>query len=82
MSQPHLGAAVEVGANIVEPGFVRRFSPLAIIRFSELGQSRSARSMQFAEAIAAAGFEADHADNINLTIWDKFLFLVGTSALN
>ena len=77
-----MGAVAEVGANIVEPGFVRRFSPLAIIRFGELDQSRSARSMQFAEAIAAAGFEADHADNINLTIWDKFLFLVGGSALN
>ena len=77
-----MGAVAEVGANIVEPGFVRRFSPLAIIRFGELDQSRSARSMQFAEAIAAAGFEADHADNINLTIWDKFLFLVGASALN
>ena len=34
-----MGAGAEVGANIVEPGFVRRFSPLAIIRFGELDQS-------------------------------------------
>ena len=26
--------------------------------------------------------EADHADDINETIWDKFLFLVGASAVN
>ena len=56
-----MGAVAEVGANVVEPGFVRRFSPLAIIRFGELDQSRSARSMQFAAAIAAAGFEADQS---------------------
>ena len=77
-----MGAVAEVGANIIEAGFVRRSSPLAIIRFGELDQSRSARSIQFSKAIAAAGFEADHAEDINLTIWDKFLFIVGASALN
>ena len=77
-----MGAVAEVGANIVEPGFVRRFSPVAIIRFGELDQTKSPRSIRFREAISAAGFDADHADNINTTIWDKFLFLVGASALN
>ncbi len=77
-----MGAVSEIGANIIEPGFVRRFTAFAIIRFGELDQSRSARSIQFSEAITAAELEADHVDSINLTIWDKFLWLVGASALN
>ena len=81
-SQHIMGATSEIGANIIEPGFVRRFTPFAIIRFGEFGQLRSARSIQFSEAITAAGLGAEHVDSISLTIWDKFLWLVGASALN
>ena len=81
-SEHVMGATSEIGANIIEPGFVRRFTPFAIIRFGEFDQIRSARSIQFSEAITAAKFEADYVDSINLTIWDKFLWLVGASALN
>ena len=81
-SQHIMGATSEIGANIIEPGFVRRFTPFAIIRFGEFDQLRSARSIQFSEAITAAGLGAEHVDSISLTIWDKFLWLVGASALN
>ena len=81
-SQHVMGATSEIGANIIEPGFVRRFTPFAIIRFGEFDQIRSARSIQFSEAITAAGLGAEHVDSISLTIWDKFLWLVGASALN
>ena len=81
-SQHVMGATSEIGANIIEPGFVRRFTPFAIIRFGEFDQLRSTRSIQFSEAITAAGLGAEHVDNISLTIWDKFLWLVGASALN
>ena len=81
-SQHVMGATSEIGANIIEPGFVRRFTPFAIIRFGEFDQLRSTRSIQFSEAITAAGLSAEHVDSISLTIWDKFLWLVGASALN
>ena len=81
-SQHVMGATSEIGANIIEPGFVRRFTPFAIIRFGEFDQIRSARSIQFSEAITAAGLGAEHVDSISLTIWEKFLWLVGASALN
>ena len=81
-SQHVMGATSEIGANIIEPGFVRRFTPFAIIRFGEFDQRRSARSIRLSEAITAAGLGAEHVDNISLTIWDKFLWLVGASALN
>jgi len=77
-----MGAVTEVGANIVKPGAVRRYSPTASLRFGELDQSPSLRANRFKDAVAAIGFEADHAENINVTIWDKFLFLVATSAVN
>ena len=81
-SQHVMGATSEIGANIIEPGFVRRFTPFAIIRFGEFDQIRSARSIQFSDSITAAGLGAEHVDSISLTIWDKFLWLVGASALN
>ena len=81
-SQHVMGATSEIGANIIEPGLVRRFTPFAAIRFGEFDQHRSKRSIQFSEAITAAGLSAEHVDSISLTIWDKFLWLVGASALN
>ena len=81
-SQHVMGATSEIGANIIEPGLVRRFTPFAAIRFGEFDQHRSKRSIQFSEAITAAGLGAEHVDSISLTIWDKFLWLVGASALN
>lgn len=81
-SEHVMGGVAEIGANIIEPGLVRRYSPVAIIRFGELDRHQSPRSITFGNAISDAGFEADHADDINMTIWDKFLFLVGASALN
>jgi len=81
-SQHVMGATSEIGANIIEPGFVRRFTPFAIIRFGEFDQLRSPRSIQFSEAITTAGLGAEHVDSISLIIWDKFLWLVGASALN
>ena len=77
-----MGATSEIGANIIEPGFVRRFTPFATIRFGEFDQMRSARSIQISKAITAAGLAAEHVDNISLTIWDKFLWLVAASAMN
>ena len=81
-SQHVMGATSEIGANIIELGLVRRFTPFAAIRFGEFDQHRSKRSIQFSEAITAAGLSAEHVDSISLTIWDKFLWLVGASALN
>ena len=81
-SEHVMGATSEIGANIIEPGFVRRFTSFATIRFGEFDQIRSVRSIQFYEAITAAGLGAEHVENISLTIWDKFLWLVGASALN
>ena len=77
-----MGATSEIGANIIEPGFVRRFTPFATIRLGEFDQVRSVRSSQISKAITAAGLGAEHVDSISLTIWDKFLWLVGASALN
>ena len=75
-----MGATSEIGANIIEPGFIRRFTPFATIRFGETDRTRSERSIRFSEAITAAGLGAEHVDNINLIIWDKFMWLVGASA--
>ena len=77
-----MGATSEIGANIIEPGIVRRFTSFATIRFGEFDQIHSARSIQFSEAIAAAGLGAEYVENISVTIWEKFLWLVGARAMN
>lgn len=76
-----LGGVAEISAAIAEPGLIRRVSPFARVRLGELDHQRSPRSIRLALALGAAGIEVDHAQDIVAAIWNKFLFLVGLSAL-
>jgi len=56
---------------------------MARLVFGELGGKRTQRAEDFLEACARAkaGFEAELSGDIEREIWEKFVFLVGTSAM-
>lgn len=76
-----LGGVAEISATIVEPGLIKRVSPFARVRLGELDRQPSPRSIALATALTRAGIDVDHSDDISKAIWNKFLFLVGLSAL-
>ena len=80
-AQHVMGGVAEISATIAEPGLIKRVSPFARARIGELDGRHSPRSVRLAEALSQSGIEVDHSDNITEAIWNKFLFLVGLSAL-
>lgn len=76
-----LGGVAEISATIGEPGLIRCFSPFQRIRFGELDGSRSPRCQRLEAALTAAGIEHAWPEDIRVALWNKFIMLVGLSAL-
>ncbi|MDJ0947309.1 MAG: 2-dehydropantoate 2-reductase [Alphaproteobacteria bacterium] len=76
-----LGGVAEISSTIAAPGQITRLSPFARIRFGELDGARTARADRLEAALSEAGVESEHSAHIRRAIWEKFVFLVGLSAL-
>jgi 2-dehydropantoate 2-reductase len=61
---------------IVAPGHVRHIGGVTFIKFGELDGRKSARVEALREAFVQAGVEAAVPDDINVTLWEKFLLVV------
>ncbi|MEU5624579.1 MULTISPECIES: ketopantoate reductase family protein [Streptomyces] len=75
-----LGGVCFISAFIEEPGVVRHNSALQKVILGPYRPGRSATSRSVLAAFRDAGIEAEASDDIERTIWEKFVFLVGLSA--
>lgn len=76
-----IGGVAEIAASIRAPGIVKHVSPFQQIRFGELDNRASARVERLDAALTAAGIVHVISPDIRLALWEKFVFLVGMSAL-
>jgi 2-dehydropantoate 2-reductase len=76
-----MGGVAAISAVIGAPGVIDHLGGFASISFGELDGSRSARAERLMAALHEAGINAKIPDDIGKTIWRKFIFLVGLSAL-
>lgn len=76
-----LGGVAQIAALISAPGIIRHTGTMAKLIFGELGGERSQRSEKLLSAFQSAGVNAEISPDIEKTIWQKFVFLVGLSAL-
>lgn len=76
-----IGGVAQISAVIAEPGIIRHTGTLANVIFGELGGERSPRCEDLLTAFKSAGVSAEISNDIEKTIWQKFVFLVGLSAL-
>ena len=76
-----MGGVAEVSATIAAPGSIKKLSQIGLIRFGELDRRRSVRAEKLARALSDAGIGADLSVDINIAIWNKFVFLTGLSAM-
>lgn len=69
-----------IASSITRPGVIGHIGTLQRVVIGEPGGSRSGRVKDLQQAMADAGITAETSPDIQKTIWEKFVFLVGLSA--
>jgi 2-dehydropantoate 2-reductase len=76
-----LGGVANIAAVIERPGVIRHTGTMAILSIGELDGKPSSRTKTFLDACTKAGIQARVSDDIQKTIWEKYVFLVAASAM-
>jgi 2-dehydropantoate 2-reductase len=74
-----IGGVCYIAATIAEPGVIRHTGTMQKLVFGEYDGSISPRVREFHEACTGSGIDAETREQIEQTIWEKFVFLVGLS---
>jgi 2-dehydropantoate 2-reductase len=78
-----MGGVCYIAASLDGPGAVRQSGPMARLVFGEPGGRKTRRAEAFLAACARAKawFDAELSPDIDRVIWEKFVFIVGLSAM-
>jgi 2-dehydropantoate 2-reductase len=74
-----LGGVGYVATQIARPGVIRQTGTLQRLVFGEYDGTRSPRAERILAWLLRAGIEAELAQDIRRTLWEKYVFLVGLS---
>jgi 2-dehydropantoate 2-reductase len=74
-----IGGVTYIAATIAGPGLIRHSGTLQKLVFGEYDGSLSPRVKQFRDACTESGIDTEVSGQIERTIWEKFVFLVGLS---
>ncbi|MCC6174241.1 MAG: ketopantoate reductase family protein [Chloroflexi bacterium] len=77
-----LAGTTNIGARIVEPGVVERFSPFRVVKIGEPGGGLSERAEVIAATLRKAGVDdATAVPDAQRAIWEKFMFLASLASV-
>lgn len=76
-----MGGVAYISATIRAPGIIHQTGRMARLQFGEFDGSRSVRAEAFLQLCQKGGFDAELATDIRRKIWEKFVLLVGLSAM-
>ncbi|MBT8260486.1 MAG: 2-dehydropantoate 2-reductase, partial [Bacteroidia bacterium] len=76
-----LAGLCKIVSKIESPGVISHFEYEPQIIFGEYDNSKTKRMQQLKTVFDKAGFKSIHAENIQLEIWKKFLFIASVSGL-
>ncbi len=76
-----IGGVAFIASSIGEPGVIKHIGMMQRVVLGEYAGGSSPRVCALIEAMAAGGINAEISDDIERTIWEKFVFLVGLSAM-
>jgi len=74
-SQRVMPGAAYIEASLPSPGTIHQTGSVVRIDFGEMDGSDSQRGQQISHTLKAAGISAQFTDDINKTLWTKFLFI-------
>jgi 2-dehydropantoate 2-reductase len=75
-----VGGVCYVAAKIQRPGVILQTGKMQRLVFGELDGAVSTRTQNFLEICRRCGIEAEISSDIRRAIWEKFVFVTGTSA--
>ena len=75
-----IGGIAQIAASIARPGVIHHLGTMQGIKIGEYGGASSARLSALADALDGAGVDTEISGDVERTIWEKFVFLVGLSA--
>ena len=82
IGEKHTGRGVSrVSASIKAPGIIHRVGSYGSLAFAEADGARSPRMEAFLDICNRAGIEAEVPNDIFLTLWHKYIFLVTVSGM-
>ena len=82
IGETHTGRGISrVSASIEAPGIIRRVGSYGSLAFAEAGGAKSTRMQAFLDICNRAGVEAEIPNDIFLTLWQKYIFLVTVSGM-
>jgi 2-dehydropantoate 2-reductase len=79
--QAVIGGVGYVATSIARPGVIRQVGDLQKIRLGAYGGAHSPVVAELADSFARVGIDALVSDDIQRVLWEKFVFLVGLSAM-
>jgi 2-dehydropantoate 2-reductase len=79
-AQAVVGGLCYVAAKIGRPGVILQTGKMQRLVFGEPDGAASTRTQSFLEVCHRSGIEAEISADIRRAIWEKFVFVVGTSA--
>jgi len=80
LGKKHLiGGIAQIASSISEPGVIYHLGTMQRVVIGELDCGLSDRVERLRVALEAGGVVAESSEDIQRTIWDKFVFLVGLS---
>ena len=75
-----IGGVAFIASSVGEPGVIKHIGTMQRVVIGERLRGSSARVEALHEAMVGAGITAEISDDIEKTIWEKFVFLIGLSA--
>lgn len=75
-----IGGVGYIGSKIERPGVIAHTGTMQRLVFGEYDGTKSSRVIALHEACLRGGIDAEVSADIRLSIWEKFVFLVGLSA--
>jgi 2-dehydropantoate 2-reductase len=76
-----LGGVANIGAVIEKPGVIRHTGTMAILTVGEPDRTASPRAKAFVDACTKAGIQARLSEDIDKTLWEKYVGLVALSGM-
>jgi 2-dehydropantoate 2-reductase len=76
-----MGGVAYVGTHIARPGVIHQVGTVQRLVFGEYDGKKSVRAEALLAALLKAGLQAELSNDIRLTLWEKYTFLVGLSGV-
>ncbi|MES2185074.1 MAG: 2-dehydropantoate 2-reductase [Pseudomonadota bacterium] len=76
-----IGGVAYIATSVGRPGVIKQVGSMQRIKLGEYGGRTSERTQELVRSFAAQGVDATLADDIERVLWEKYVFLVGLSAM-